>query len=115
MDRHLTNKAVTAGLLAFATKANLIAEVDENRIEGGNGGGRGAGKTQTARKPIGIEKAAFRVTIRLRAELRGEILGTPGHADQARARARKCANQEQSRRGLGSDRQNLDVSVREIV
>src|SRR6516225_7373009 len=89
VNRHFADEAVATRLLAFAAKSSVIAEIDKDRIDRGHLGCRRAGKAQTARQPIRIGKAALFVAIGPRAELSGEILGAPGHADQPRARARK--------------------------
>src|SRR6516162_2028875 len=63
MDRHLARKAVTASFLTFATKACAIAKIDEHCIDRRHARGACAYKAQSARKPIGIEKAALRIAI----------------------------------------------------
>ena len=63
MDRHLADKAVAAGFLAFAAKAFLVAEIDIDRVDRRHSRGGGAGKTQRARQTIRIEEAIFSICL----------------------------------------------------
>ena len=85
MDGHLADKTVAAGFFAFAPKTFAVAEIDIDGVERRHIGGGGAGQTQRPRQPIGIEKAALRVAVCLRAELGGKVLGAPGQAAEPRA------------------------------
>ena len=49
--------------------------------------GGGAEQAERARQPVGLREPAFGIAVGLGAEFGGQILGSPRHSDQARARA----------------------------
>ena len=95
----------------LAPQRRDIAEVDGDGVDRLHLRRRGAGEAERARQPVGIEEAAVRVAVGLRAEFGRQVLGAPGEPVEPRARAAIGAGEEQRRRGLGRDRDDLDVAV----
>ena len=111
MDRHLADKAVAAGFLAFAAKAVAVAEIDIDGVDRRHRGGRGAGKAER-RAPADRDRENGPAASRLAcAPSSADRSSAPQVRPIRRALAPAKVPARNSGRGLGGDRQNFDMAV----
>ena len=112
MDRHLAAESIAPRFLAFAPQPGVVAEIDIDGVDRRDERRGGAREAENAGEPVGIEKAPLRVAVGFRTKLGGQIFGPPGQPAQPCARGPVGAGEKQRLRGLGRDRHDLDVPVR---
>src|SRR5690606_35467689 len=78
MDGELAGEPVASRSGRLRPQAILVAEVDEYRVDRLHVGGNGREQAEIARQPIGGREAAVRLAGGSRADLRRQILRSPG-------------------------------------
>ena len=111
MDREPRGETVAARRFGLGAQACEVAEVDIDGLDRRHRGGGRAEQTERAREPIGLGELSVRVPVGLGAELGGQILRSPGQADEPGARAAERADLEYACRRLDCLGDDLDVAV----